>query len=238
MVQLPHLFLRESGAVIGYTYTRKVVTTFDALPRDRVPHSRSLITQIQSAEQQAKSQVAAQPAAAPPKGVVLDFQSDPNFKLQLKSLESDRSGIDLRNSRVDTSGVMHATVFIPNGKVSLFVRKFEAFADSSKDSEKGTPKNNNLVAGISQIRLAALESFWMDAGPFPQDKDQPLWWEVWLRKESNDQDVVAVFRARTQSVGVLVSQRQLRFLIAVWCWLLPASASCLQLRICLTSWQS
>src|SRR3569832_900740 len=114
---LPHLFPRESGTVIRYTYTRKVVTKFDAPPRDRVPHSQSLVTQIESAAQQAATQFAARPATEQPKGIVLDFQSDPNFKLQLKSLESEGSGIELRNSRVDADGIMHATVFVPEGKV-------------------------------------------------------------------------------------------------------------------------
>jgi len=211
MDHLPHLFPRETGIVAGYTYPRKVVTTFDAPPRDRVPHSQSLVTQIQSAEQQAKTQATAQPTAEKPKGVVLDFQSDPKFKLQLKSLESDRSGIELRNSRVDASGIMHATVFIPDGKVGLFVRKFEAYADPAKDSPKGKPKNNDLVASIGHIRVAALESFWMDAGEFPKEKAQPLWWEVWLREATNPHDVGDVFRQRAQAAGVLVSQRELRF---------------------------
>ncbi len=211
MDQLPHLFPRETGTVAGYTYPRKVVTTFDAPPRDRVPHSQSLVTQIQSAEQQAKTQAITQPAVEKPKGVVLDFQSDPKFKLQLKSLESDGHGIELRNSRVDSSGVMHATVFIPNGKVGLFVRKFEAYADPAKDSKKGKPKNNDLVASISQIRLAALESFWQDAGEFPTEKDQSFWWEVWLGEMTKPDDVVDIFRRRAQAAGVLVSNRELRF---------------------------
>lgn len=127
MDQMPHLFPTGTGTVKRYTYARQVGSTaFRIPPRDRVPHSQALVAQIQSAEQQATTQVAVQPAAEKPKGVVLDFQSDPKFKLQLKSLESDRSGIELRNSRVDASGVMHATVFVPDGKVGLFVRKFEA----------------------------------------------------------------------------------------------------------------
>ncbi len=69
MDHLPHLFPRETGTVAGYTYPRKVVTTFDAPPRDRVPHSHSLVTQIKSAEQQAKSQATAQPSAEKPKGI-------------------------------------------------------------------------------------------------------------------------------------------------------------------------
>jgi len=211
MDQLPHLFPRGTGVVAGYTYPRKVVMAFNAPPRDRVPHSQSLVTQIQSAEQQAKTQATAHPTADKPKGVVLDFQSDPKFKLQLKSLESDRSGIELRNSRIDPDGVMHATVFIPDGKVGLFVSKFEAYADPAKDSPKGKPKNNDLVSSIAQIRLAALESFWMEAGEFPKEKEQPLWWEVWLREATNPHDVVDVFRQRAQAAGVLVSNRELRF---------------------------
>ena len=213
MDQLPHLFPRETGIVARYTYPRKVVTTFDAPPRDRVPHSQSLVAQIQSAEQQAKTQATAHPTAEKPKGIVLDFQSDPKFKLQLKSLESDHSGIELRNSRIDSNGVMHATVFIPDGKVGLFVSKFEAYADPAKDTENGKPKNNDLVSSITQIRLAALESFWMEACEIPKEKDQPLWWEVWLREATNphDHDVVDEFRRRAQAAGVLVSNRELRF---------------------------
>ena len=212
MDQLPHLFPRETGTVERYTYARPVRSSeFRVPPRDRAPHSQSLVTQIQSAEQQATAQPPALPSVEKPKGIVLDFQSDPRFKLRLKSLESEGSGIELRNSRVDSSGVMHATVFIPNGKVGLFVRKFEAFADPAKDSKKGKPANNDLVASISQIRLAALESFWMDAGNFPNDRQQPMWWEVWLQEATDLHDVVAVFRERALSVGAMVSQRSLRF---------------------------
>lgn len=74
MDQLPHLFPCETGTVERYTYARQVGSTeFRVPPRDRVPHSQSLVTQIQSAEQQAKSQATAQPTAEKPKGVVLDF---------------------------------------------------------------------------------------------------------------------------------------------------------------------
>ncbi|MEI8019144.1 MAG: S8 family peptidase [Schlesneria sp.] len=222
MDQLPHLFPRETGIVERYTYARQVGSAvFQIPPRDRVPHSQSLVSQIKSAEQEAKDQVKAHPTTEQPKGVVIDIQSDAKvkidqtrfqeYKLKLESLEADRSGIELRNSRVDASGVMHATVFIPNGKIEIFVRKFEAYADPGKDSEKGTPKNNELVASISQIRLAALESFWMDAGEFPKEADQPLWWEVWLCEATNPHDVVDIFRQRAQVAGVLVSNRSLRF---------------------------
>jgi hypothetical protein len=212
MEQLPHLFPRETGTVERYTYPRKVKSSeFQAPPRDRIPHSQNLVAQINSAEQQAKSQVAARADAEKPQGVVLNFQSDPSFKLKLKSLDQSRSGIELLNSRVDANGVMHATVFIPDGKVGHFVRRFEEYADPTKDSPKRRPRNNELVASISQIRLAALESFWMDAGEFPTEQDQPIWWEVWLRETGDPHDVVDLFRQRAQDLQVLVSGRELRF---------------------------
>lgn len=211
MEQLPHLFPRETGTLERYTYPRKVRSSeFQTPPRDRIAHSQALVSQINSAEQQAKSQPA-RPDAERPQGVVLDFQSDPSFKLKLKSLDQGRSGIELLNSRVDANGVMHATVFIPEGKVEHFVRRFEEYADPTKDSPKRRPKNNELVASISHIRLAALESFWMDTGEFPKENDQPIWWEVWLREAGNHHDVVEMFRQRAQVLQVLVSGRELRF---------------------------
>ncbi|WP_425613835.1 S8 family peptidase [Anatilimnocola sp. NA78] len=212
MDQRSHLFPHETGTVESYTYPKQVSSSeFRTPPRDRVPHSKSLISQIQSAEQKAQIQLAANPTAEKPKGIVLDFQSDPTFKLQLKSLERDRSGIELRNSRVDSLGVMHATVFIPEGKVGLFVGKFEAFANEDKDTPAGKPKNNDLVSSIGQIQLAVLDSFWTDTGEFPSRHDQSIWWEFWLNTLPGPRDVVDVFRSRAQAAGVLVSQRALRF---------------------------
>lgn len=212
MDQRPHLFPRETGTVKHYTYAKPVGSSeFRVPPRDRVPHSQSLVSQIVTAERQAAEKFAVRPTTEQPRGIVLDFQSDPNFELGLKSLESERSGIELRNSRVDANGIMHATVFIPEGKVGLFVRKFEAFANPTKDSRKGKPANNDLVASISHIRLAVIESFWMDTGEFPSERNQPQWWEVWLREAINPHDVVDVFRHHGQAVGAVVSQRSLRF---------------------------
>ncbi|MEI8381427.1 MAG: S8 family peptidase [Planctomycetota bacterium] len=212
MDQLPHLFPRETGTVRRYTYAKPVDSSkFRVPPRDRVPHSHSLVSQINAAEQQAAAQFAAKPSAEEPSGIVIEFQSDPNFELQLKSLESERCGIELRNSRIDSTGVMHATIFVPSGKMGLFVRKIEAFADSSKDRKSGTPANFNLVASISQIRLAALESFWTDSREFPREHSQSHSWEVWLCEASNSYNVVDVFCQRAKTVGATVSQRSLRF---------------------------
>ena len=118
-----------------------------------------------------------------------------------------RSGIELRNSRVDDD-VMHATVFVPGNKVGLFVRRFEKYA--TKDTESGKPRNQKLVESIGAIRRASLKSFWTDAGQLPED-DEVRFWEIWLQEATNPHDVDEVFRQRAQPAGVSVSSRTLRF---------------------------
>lgn len=210
MDELRHLFPKKTAATEHYTYPRKVRTgEFKVPPRDRVAHSAKLIKELCAAEQQAREVSEDNQQGENPKGDVFHFQSNPEFKLWLQSLESRQSKIELRNSRI-VDGVMHATVFVPQGKVASFVRKFEAYC-TEDDLRSGKPKNKNLAESIGQIQLAALESFWTDAGEFPEDKDEAHWWEVWLQGATNPHDVSDVFRERAQVAGMAVGHRELHF---------------------------
>jgi hypothetical protein len=173
-----------------------------------VGHGSALIQEIQEAEQRVVADSADRPKEMRPKGVVLDFCSDPGFKLQLQSLEMRKSRIELRNSRT-VDDVMHATVFVPQGKAGVFVRKFEKYTKEN-DERSGKPKNKKLVESIHAVRQASLKSFWTDAGEFPA-LEEPLWWEVWLREASNPRDVTNQFRERAQAVGIEVGDREIRF---------------------------
>src|SRR6266436_1671596 len=129
MAELRHLFPPETAQAEQYTYAKSFRRgDFRAPPRDDwQQHAIGLMQQMQGAEQQAQSEAASKPTAAHPKGTTLDFQSDPGFKLQLQSLEIRGSGIELLNSRI-VDQVMHGTVFIPEGKTGIFLRKFEKYA--------------------------------------------------------------------------------------------------------------
>ena len=114
-----------------------------------------------------------------PKVSSWSFLSDPGFKLQLQSLEVRQSGIELCNSRIDDE-VMHAAVFVPEGKVAVFVRRLEAYVAQ----QPGKRDYRTLAEeAITAVRLAALESFWTDAGSFPQENDIKMTWEVWFSPE-------------------------------------------------------
>lgn len=171
-------------------------------------HGNRLVSEIQTAEANAERASSQLPPEEKPKGVVLDFSSDPGFKLQLQSLEVKRSGIELCNSRIQDE-VMHATVFVPKGKVGLFVKKFEEYAH--EDTKKGKPKNRQLAESINHVRLAALESFWTDAGTFPENRDELLHWEIWVREYTNPHDVSEEFRTEAETLGIEVSPREIRF---------------------------
>jgi hypothetical protein len=210
MDELPHLFPQGTATPEQYTYPRDVRPgEFKLPPRDdRVGHGTKLIQEISAAEQHVSVLAATKPEDKRPKGVVIDFESDEGFKLQLQSLEIRRSGIELRNSRL-VGKVMHATVFVPQGKMGIFVRKFEAYA--KQDTRKGQPQNKTLVESIESVHLAALESFWTDAGSLPEARDEPYWWEAWLPEATNPHDIGDLFRERAQAAGIVVSPRQIRF---------------------------
>jgi len=218
MADLRHLFPRDSAATEQYTYGPKLpVVEFKLPSRSRADHGKRLIRQIQSAEREIKDQAEQVPKEARPRGFPLDFCSDPGFKLKLESLDFRPSGIELLNSRVDKDNVMHATVFVPEGKVGIFVRKFESYIDENKGpTNKRTgerkPQNKDLVESISDVLLAVLEqSFWTDAGEFPSRRDEPRWWEVWLREATNPHDVGDRFRAGAEAAGIEVGPREIRF---------------------------
>src|SRR5262245_50861948 len=119
MAQLRHLFPRGSWTAEAYQYPHRVGGgEFETPPRDRAPHAAALRTDIENAAADAAAQSPAEEEGTPPKGIVLDFRSDPGFKLKLESLEARRQGIELRSTRTDEHGVMHATVFVPEGKTS------------------------------------------------------------------------------------------------------------------------
>lgn len=215
MDELRHLFPKNTAATEKYKYPLRPPRIEFQLPSrgDRAGHGRGLIQQIQTAERHVQEEAEQRPKDSRPKGVALDFCSDPGFKLQLDSLEIRRSGIELRNSRT-VDNVMHGTVFVPAGKVRIFVRKFEDYVARDIVNERTgetKPKNKPLVESIRAIRLAALESFWTDAGRFPSETDEPQWWEVWLVEATNPHDVGDQFRGRAKAAGIQVGPREIRF---------------------------
>jgi hypothetical protein len=212
MASLRHLFPQRSGSAEPYQYPHKVGGgEFDVPPRDRAPHAATLQAEVLAAASAATEQRAAEPSRPIPKGIVLDFRSDPGFKLKLESLDFRPSGIELRSARIDQVGMMHASVFVPEGKVTFFIKRLEQYAGEDTDGATPKAKHKDLIESISEVRLASLESFWRDAGAFPGNTTDQLWWEVWLADLDATGNAAAEFRRRAAAAGATVSERVLRF---------------------------
>lgn len=118
-------------------------------------------------------------------GIYLEFNGEPDYDIVTKSLEDATHDIKLMNIQnkksKDNKDYTTATLFVPNGAEKIFLNKVEQYLDSEKDTKSGNPKNMNLINGISNIKPASLESFWIG-----EDKDIPndttkKWCEIWVQ---------------------------------------------------------
>jgi len=204
----PHLFPGKTGQNERYTYAGQGGEQKLKLPTglSRVQHGQRLKDEIEEGVEQSRS---ASPAAANASGTTLQFESNDGLKLALKSLERLQSGIELLNSRV-VDGVMQATVFIPEGKESIFLNKFEAYCHDD-DKRSGKPKNRNLTESINSIRLATIRSFWTDTLEVPADADVCTF-EVWIRRSKDGHEAdVADFVTRSSRAEIAVTARRIVF---------------------------
>lgn len=65
---------------------------------------------------------------------------------------------------------------------------------ANRQTRTGQPRNRQLIANISELRLAILHDLWQEPEPFP-DPEQPRWWEVWLARVTREDDPSSVLRA-------------------------------------------
>jgi len=166
--------------------------------RDRAQHGAHLqnsIRQLIPVEQQIAAEQLARGLASG-RGMTIQFESEANLELKLDSLELKRDGIELL-SVIAREDRIFAAVFVPEGRLRVFLQKVEEYQD--QDTRFGKPRNQALVASISNIRRATLEALWTDdRTPFPAS-DDAVWWEVWLRKGAGE----STFEFLTQNAAML-----------------------------------
>jgi hypothetical protein len=139
-------------------------------------------------------------------GVYVVFEGHRGFGLRLESLEAQRSGIELVSVSVH-NGIERATVFVPDGKVKHFIKRFEDYA--SARTAKGARKNKDLVERIAALRLATLRALWTDDPSVYPAKAEEIWWEVWLRtSDGHEQERLSTF---AEQVGLRLGGRRLTF---------------------------
>lgn len=213
-----HLFVEGRARGHKFTPPRGRGRRFTTPQRDRVSHAERLIRQLALIRQKGEAVTVERRAAglSTDFGLVIEFASDPDFALKADSLEKRRSGIQLLNVRRrtvsnetgSTSEVEMATVRIPFGKLDVLQGLVDAYR--TENTRKGRPKNQNLIASISDIREAALEAFWTDPDAMPGTGVE-AWWEAWLHAGSAAEDRSIVrrrFETAAEAAGVILEREE------------------------------
>ncbi len=214
--QLPHLILKNTATTESYTSPATGGGSVFSLPtKDRNAHSEKLISQLESIRPIEDRIIQEQKIFdTEVRGIQVVFESDPEFNLKLESLEFLRSGIELCSIHTDND-VMSATIFLPEGKIDYFLNKVIAYKDEeTKPSKKDgltKPKNKELVESIAEIKHAVLESLWTDSKELPDDNNTPIWWEVWVRR-SDEIDNISFFKERAGALGLRLKEETIEFI--------------------------
>lgn len=193
-----------------YTETEKYRSSgrgpdFKVFPRDRKQHKENLarqLEQVQADFQTLKNQRHAAGITGN-EGITVVFRSEPDYELKHESLDLKSQGIELLNVQTYES-INYATVFIPEGRLSVFFKRLEGYAAES-------PKHVKLLANIAEIRKATVEALWTDEqNLFPAEQDS-IWWEVWLRDLTSNIDALSFFRENAPHFGLQAGSASLRF---------------------------
>ena len=218
--EFKHLLLQGGSQGQSFTTPRRGGGGVAFPARDRQQHAGRLRAQLQQIQQRAGRILGERRAAglATEFGLILEFASDPGFPLNVDRLESKRSHIQLLNVRkkkvTGADGqeleVTMATVRVPYGQLDRFTRMVEAY--QNQNTVKGNPKNQDLVATIAEIRVAAVEAFWTEEEKSLPRPDDRVAWEAWLHVGEGDngrEQVLQQFRQATQQAGVQISEQRI-----------------------------
>ena len=150
--------------------------------RDRNQHANYIRRKLEECRQSELSQK--QVAAIHYKdGMYLEISGKEGYELVTKSLENRKQGIRLLNVQERTNLSSDktqtvATIYIPAGKESYFLKKVEEYA--TQDTSTNKPKNGPLIESMEDVKNAVLSSFWRDKkDEMPAEKPQNC--EIWLR---------------------------------------------------------
>jgi len=217
---LPHIFLRESGRRFDYVTPPSRGGSLRIRDRDREGHSQKLIRKLQQAWGDTENIKKRRTAISLPskKGMYLEFKSAAGHDLVTKSLDDMRSseGTRLLNVRTEGEGeseVTIATVYVPAGKESHFLKKVQEYATKPVNKVSNKPRNYKLVDSIEDIRIAMLESFWQDPMEY-LPSEEAVWCEAWLRTGRVSEEAVsaiATFRALCDELGISHQEEVLLF---------------------------
>jgi hypothetical protein len=188
----PHLFVQGQAAAESYRRpNRRIDGKLLPAPANRTAHAQRLQRELEAAAAQGDVQRQAQAIQVEGAiaGVYAIFESFPGIELAFESLDPRQGKLhpQLRSVRevvIDDAIVEQATVFIPDGKLGYFLKRIEQYRETASDDK---PRHRELLDRIQSIGLASLEQLWTDPPADFPTTDDPVWWEVWLRRRDGNE---------------------------------------------------
>lgn len=187
-----HILIRQPAQAEPFTPpSRKITGRAHPVPEDRRTHGETLLGALRGADDQARAHRAQSPVDIPQRaeGIYVTFESFPGLELLLEKFDPSQGKLHPELLSVQVVGnpgevVEKATVYIPDGKLGYFLRRFQQYVDTAGEEK---PKNIDLLDRIRSVGLASLRELWTDApDDFPAG-DATVWWEVWLRRRQGGQ---------------------------------------------------
>lgn len=206
---LPNFYIAENGSSEKYTSPQRGGGSKKSFPqRNRREHAEGLQLAFEKALEDYEQQKSLrEPELAVGKsGFYLEFQIKKSELEAVDKLENRPKKIKLvavRESE-ESDETIFATVFVPETASDTFPSKIEDYRD--KDTDKGNPKNESLIARLEDVNLGTVRGLFTDkTASFPSE-NQVVWWEVWLRKSGID-----AFRQVAEILNIRTTSHELKF---------------------------
>lgn len=195
---------------------RKMEITKPPPPGSRTKHGKALKRALEAAVVEAtqrRANAGIEVHGAEP-GIYVQFESQPGVPLQPAQLEDARQRIELvavshtHTVEAQPRRIERATVFVPEGKVKHFLKRFESYAKTTP-KKKGERRHEDMLDPVAELRLATLRGLWTDTVEAYPDEGENIWWEVWLRRQDGDE--LSRLMEFAELVGLEVAPRRLQF---------------------------
>ena len=150
MAQYPHLIIPPGPDPVRFTSPNTArPDPFNVPRRNRRQHAERLIAKLELLEPEVQRKVADQKTFGLDDGLGTDltFSSERDFALKFESLDVSRSGIELCAVKSTEDNRQLATVFVPDGKLEIFLNKIRAYRD-----EQTTPRSERGIS-LPRIRI-------------------------------------------------------------------------------------
>lgn len=121
--------------------------------------------------------------------IYLEFESAINFELDIAKFQDKENNIRLASCKEvvlsSAEKIYRVAVYLNRKAISNFFNKLQEYIN--KNSPKGNPRHESLVANIEDIKAATVKSFWQDREELFPHENETVWWELWIERTNNDE---------------------------------------------------